>query len=83
MKRTELRRARADVAVAEAELAQAQASLTERQVDRDYHELIAPFDAIVVERLVNVGEWDNEDQAAFGLVQRAQRLVEAYLAVSP
>lgn len=76
----ELRRTRADVAVAEAELAQAKASLNERQVDRDYHELIAPFDAIVVERLVNIGEWVNEDQAAFGLVQRDQMRVGAYLA---
>lgn len=76
----ELRRARAAVAVAQAQLAEIEAALNARQVDLDYHQLQAPFDAVVVERSVNIGEWVTEQTAAFRLVEQNSLLAEAYLA---
>ncbi|MTJ01227.1 efflux RND transporter periplasmic adaptor subunit [Idiomarina piscisalsi] len=77
---SELRRARAAVAVAEADLAEVTARLNERQVNQDYHQLKVPFNAVIAERLVNVGEWVTEDQPAFRVIQIDDMYVDAYLA---
>ena len=77
---SELRRARAALAVARANLAEYQALLNEREVERDYHQLRAPFSGVVAERHIDQGEWVNQDQVAFRLVETGEVYVDAYLA---
>ncbi|RXS44425.1 efflux RND transporter periplasmic adaptor subunit [Idiomarina sp. 29L] len=77
---SELRRARAAVSVAEANLSEISARLNEREVNLDYHQLKAPFNAVVAERLVNVGEWITQDQPAFRVVELENIYVDVYVA---
>ncbi|GAA6154330.1 efflux RND transporter periplasmic adaptor subunit [Pseudoteredinibacter isoporae] len=60
---------RAQLAQSEAELSRQQAAMAIKQEQLRRHTLYAPFDGIIAERLVNLGEWVNQQSAVLSLVQ--------------
>ncbi|MGM0525447.1 MAG: efflux RND transporter periplasmic adaptor subunit [Pseudomonadota bacterium] len=77
---SELRRARADVQVAESALAEVKARINELEVDRGYHQLVAPFSGLVTDRNIDPGQWVTESQQAFQLVDLKAVYIDAFVA---
>jgi RND family efflux transporter MFP subunit len=73
----ELEKARQDEASAEASLAAATAALRRAETDRAQAALAAPFDAIVVEKLVSEGDLAAPGRPLVRLASRSGRRVEA------
>ncbi|MBB6521828.1 efflux RND transporter periplasmic adaptor subunit [Pseudoteredinibacter isoporae] len=66
---TRISERRAQLAQSQAELSRQQASLAIREEQLRRHTLYAPFDGIIAQRLVNIGEWVNQQSAVLSLVQ--------------
>ncbi|MCV6625187.1 MAG: efflux RND transporter periplasmic adaptor subunit [Cellvibrionaceae bacterium] len=60
----------AQAAESKAELRQAQAALAIKQEQLRRHTLYAPFDGLIAQRLVNIGEWVTPQSPAFSLVEQ-------------
>ncbi|MDJ0655464.1 MAG: efflux RND transporter periplasmic adaptor subunit [Xanthomonadales bacterium] len=65
---TEIEARRAQVAVSEANLATAEASLAVQRERLERHAVPAPFDGVVAQRLVEMGEWVETGDAVVQLV---------------
>lgn len=66
---TRISERRAQLAQSQAELSRQQAALAIRQEQLRRHTLYAPFDGVIAQRLVNIGEWVNQQTAVLSLVQ--------------
>ncbi|WP_353369365.1 efflux RND transporter periplasmic adaptor subunit [Aliiglaciecola sp. NS0011-25] len=78
--------AQTELADRETALNSAKASLLEAQANQFYqqqllnhHQLLAPFNGIIAERMVDVGEWVTRGQSVFELVSNEQLWLDLYM----
>ncbi|MEX1222597.1 MAG: efflux RND transporter periplasmic adaptor subunit [Idiomarina sp.] len=76
---SEVRRARAELLAAQANATAAEANATRSRVILSQHQLNAPFDGIIADRYVTVGEWVNPGDVAYQLVDPKQVYADFYL----
>ncbi|MDN3653312.1 efflux RND transporter periplasmic adaptor subunit [Thalassotalea ponticola] len=67
---TQLQERRALIATAESKLARLKAHMDLQQAILQQHTLYAPFNGIISERLIDVGEWVTQQSATFTLVEQ-------------